>query len=528
MLRSRRLDALSGLLAFAVAASLSEFVAAALSVTSPYVAVGDGVIRLAPAAAVHFATGTFGTNDKPILLATLVVITLVFGALVGALSRQRTSVPMYGFALWGIVCAIAIWVEQVQDTTAVSVVGGAAVGGWIVLHVLFETIPVEAPVGDASDDTTPAIGDPRRRTPDRRKFFAFATASAGASVAAALGARRLMGRDVDVEAERRALTLPSARQPLPMIPAAAALEVKGISPLVTPNEEFYRIDTALSVPRVNVATWRLRITGMVEHPQEFTYDELRAMAAQEADVTLTCVSNEVGDELVGNARWLGIPLPALLALAGVKAGATQIVGRSVDGFTVGFPTEAALDGRAAMVALGMNGEVLPARHGFPARLVVPGLYGYVSATKWLSEIQLTTLEAFDAYWIPRGWSKNGPIKTESRIDVPSFGKAIPPGRTPIAGVAWGGIRSISKVEVRVVPSGAKDGAGTWMTARLGDALSQSTWRQWVTEWDAQPGDYEITVRATDGTGETQTSEVADPAPDGATGWHQVRVKVRAP
>ncbi|MEX2229125.1 MAG: molybdopterin-dependent oxidoreductase, partial [Dehalococcoidia bacterium] len=306
--------------------------------------------------------------------------------------------------------------------------------------------------------------------------------------------------------------------------ASRDLGVEGLSPLVTPNEDFYRIDTALVVPRVDASTWRLHFTGMVDRPFDIGYDELLAMTVIEQSVTLTCVSNEVGGDLVGNAYWRGVPLAALLERAGVQAGATQIVGRSVDDFTVGFPTDVALDGRASMVAVGMNGEPLPARHGFPARLVVPGLYGYVSATKWLAEIELTTLEAFDAYWIPRGWAKQAPIKTQSRIDVPREGRSIAAGRVAIAGVAWGGIRGVGRVEVNVRPKDQAE-AGEWREATIGPALSTSSWRQWVLEWDAAPGDYRIEVRATDGEGMTQSAQRASPAPDGATGYHSITARV---
>jgi DMSO/TMAO reductase YedYZ molybdopterin-dependent catalytic subunit len=249
------------------------------------------------------------------------------------------------------------------------------------------------------------------------------------------------------------------------------------------------------------------------------------MATLEEAVTLSCVSNEVGDDLVGNAIWRGVPLADLLDRAGVQPGATQVIGRSVDDFTTGFPTEVALDGRPAMIAIGMNGEPLPAAHGFPARVIVPGLYGYVSATKWLKEIELNTLEGFDAYWVPRGWAKQAPIKTQSRIDTPRDGRTKAAGRLPIAGVAWGGIRSIERVEVRVT---SKDDGGYdsgWLEAELGEKLSQSTWRQWVVVWDAVPGEYQVQVRATDGNGDTQTEERHKPAPDGATGWHTISLKI---
>jgi DMSO/TMAO reductase YedYZ molybdopterin-dependent catalytic subunit len=289
--------------------------------------------------------------------------------------------------------------------------------------------------------------------------------------------------------------------------------------LITPNDEFYRIDTALFRPRVDAGDWSLQISGMVDQPYELTFDELLEMASLEEAVTLNCVSNEVGGGLVGNAVWLGVPLATLLEQA------TQVVGRSVEGFSAGFPTEVALDGRPAMVAIGMNGEPLPANHGFPARLVVPGLYGYVSATKWLKEIELTRLDQVDGYWISRGWSKFAPIKTHSRIDVPRSGRSTTSGVQPIAGVAWGGIRSIERVEVRI---GTIDGeTGDWQEARLGDPLSQSTWRQWVLEWDATPGRYNIEVRATDGRGELQTPVKSAPFPSGATGYHRIRVEVEA-
>jgi hypothetical protein len=257
----------------------------------------------------------------------------------------------------------------------------------------------------------------------------------------------------------------------------------------------------------------MTIGGMVDRPVTFTYADLLGMDLVEEPVTLTCVSNEVGGHLIGNAVWRGVPLTKLLDEAGIQSGATQIVGRSVDDFTVGFPTEMALDGRTAMIAVGMNGEPLPVRHGFPARLVVAGLYGYVSATKWLKEITLTRLEDFDAYWIPRGWSKLGPIKTESRVDIPRSGAKMPPGKMTIAGVAWAPSRGISKVEVSI-------DEGPWLAARLGEVASKNTWVQWLYDWDnAKTGSHAVSVRATDGTGEVQTEQPATPAPDGASGYH---------
>ena len=304
------------------------------------------------------------------------------------------------------------------------------------------------------------------------------------------------------------------------LPSETMLDVRGISPVVTPNRDFYRIDTAFSIPRVDVENWELKITGLVESPYSLTYRELLDLATEEDYVTLCCVSNEVGGNLIGNAKWQGIPLADVLNRAGVKDEASQIVGRSVDGFSAGFPREVAFDGRPVLVAVGMNGEPLPFKHGFPARLVVSGLYGYVSATKWLQEIELTTWEGFDGYWIPRGWSKEGPIKTQSRIDVPKpFSFDTAPGLQPIAGVAWAQNRGISKVEVQI------DGDGEWKEAKLSSPISKHTWVQWVSEFEATPGPHFVRVRATDSDGELQAKGPKNPAPNGAEGWHQVNFRV---
>jgi DMSO/TMAO reductase YedYZ molybdopterin-dependent catalytic subunit len=289
--------------------------------------------------------------------------------------------------------------------------------------------------------------------------------------------------------------------------------------VITPNETFYRIDTAISVPRVDIQEWTLEVVGRVDRPYSISYFDLLDMRMVERDVTLSCVSNRVGGDLVGNARWLGVPLTEILNRAGVQDGAEQLVGHSVDGFTVGFPVEAAFDGREALVAVGMNGEPLPIEHGFPARLVVAGLYGYVSATKWLSSIELTGWDEFDAYWIPRGWSKEAPIKTQSRIDTPQSNARFDSGPRQVAGVAWAPTRGISKVEVQL-----GEGAD-WVEAELSESLSDNTWLQWAVEWDAPAGDHQLQVRATDGEGNLQTDEVRPPAPDGATGWHRVHVTV---
>jgi DMSO/TMAO reductase YedYZ molybdopterin-dependent catalytic subunit len=320
-------------------------------------------------------------------------------------------------------------------------------------------------------------------------------------------------------AGRSDVALPNPAQALPPVAAAAELGLDGLSPVLTPNESFYRIDTAFSVPRVELPEWTLSIEGRVDRPYTIGYSDLLDMSMVERDITLSCVSNEVGGDLVGNARWLGVPLVEILDRARPRDDAEQLVGRSVDRFTVGFPVEAVYDGRDALVAVGMNGEPLPLEHGFPARLVVAGLYGYVSATKWLSAIELTGWDDFDAYWIPRGWAKEAPIKTQSRIDTPQHRARLEPGARQVAGVAWAPHRGISRVEVRL-------GAGAdWVEAELSEPLSDNSWRQWVVQWEATAGTYQIQVRATDGEGNVQTDELRPPAPDGATGWHTIEVDV---
>ncbi len=354
--------------------------------------------------------------------------------------------------------------------------------------------------------------------PRRREFLVGAAVlGVGAASAAVLG-RRLRSSS-SAEATRRSVAIPRPASSRPA-PASQPFAVPGLSPYITPNSDFYRIDTALVIPQVEVGTWRLDITGLVDRPFSLTYDELLGLDAVEEAVTLQCVSNEVGGDLVDNAVWQGVPLAALLERAGVRGDASQIVGRSVDRWTAGFPTDIALDGRVALVAYAMNGEPLPTRHGFPARLVVAGLYGYVSATKWLREIELTTWDSFDGYWISRGWAKNGPIKTMSRIDVPGGGDRLAAGQTAIAGVAWAPARGVRAVEIRIDDD-------EWQPCRIGDVASENTWVQWLYEWDAAPGDHEISVRAIAADGDVQTGDIASPAPDGATGWHTRRVRVES-
>jgi DMSO/TMAO reductase YedYZ molybdopterin-dependent catalytic subunit len=354
---------------------------------------------------------------------------------------------------------------------------------------------------------------------DRRQFLYRSGTLLGALTlgATALGAvGRKLGQRFTAADSLASVRLPVAGEVLPALPATVAVDVPNMTPFVTPNADFYRIDTALVAPQVPTSDYTLRIHGMVDNEIELSFEELLEREMVERDITLTCVSNEVGGRYVGNARWLGTRLDDLLREAGVQPGADQVVGRSVDGFACGFPVAAAMDGRDALVVVGMNGEPLPVEHGFPVRLVVPGLYGYVSATKWLTEIEVTTFADFDHYWLRRGWAQEAPIKLMSRIDTPRGLATVAVGTVPIAGVAWAQTVGIAAVEVSIDD-------GPWQPAQLGDVTTKDTWRQWVLPWEATAGRHTVTVRATDADGAIQIEDRAEPIPDGASGFHQIVV-----
>lgn len=510
----RRAGALAGVLATAAALGVAELAAGLLGVGSLVVAIGDVVIENVPGWLERFAIATLGTADKPVLVAGILALAALAGAGLGRLARTRLALGCAGLVAFGALGVAAALADGGESVGAVLAVGAAGAVVGVIALVLLTRAAGPAPRAPSVENDPTRFG--------RRRFLALASATAAVAVVGAAGGRLLSSPRVD--RLREAIRLPRPATPAPPVPDGAALDVTGISPLHVPNRDFYRIDTALIVPSVDVAGWRLEVRGMVDRPFALTYDDLLALPQVEADVTLSCVSNDVGGNLVGNARWQGVPLRDLLERAGVQPGATQLMGRAVDGFTAGFPVEIALAGSGtpddvgALVAVGMNGEPLPRVHGFPARLVVPGLYGYVSATKWLAAIELTTF-AEEGYWIPRGWAREGPIKTQSRIDVPRR-TTVPAGRQPVAGVAWAPGRGIDRVEVRIDD-------GPWAPARLADALGVAAWRQWVYDWDATPGEHSIAVRATDGTGEVQTARAAPPFPDGASGHHTIRVRVEA-
>lgn len=499
-----RIDGFLGLVAVGGGLALAQLLASLKnSLDAPVVSIGNRVIDHVPERVKEFAIRTFGVNDKQALVITIYLVVLILAIIIGhsyfsGKKNQATSAVIV-MTLIGATSALFDANSGVLSLLPSLVSGGMTL--WILR--LLESRIRAATVEDGS--------------PDRRELLkTVGFIAAGSAGAVFIG--NFFHTHASAQLQRLNIVLPKALKFLPPPPTDPALTTPGLSKLFTPNDEFYRIDTAIIVPNINIDTWRLRIDGMVDNPAEFTYRELTNRPVFQLDDTIACVSNEVGGNLVGNARWLGIRLDDLINEASPRASADQVMGHSVDGFTAGFPL-VALDGRDAMIAIGMNGEPLPLDHGFPARIIVPGLYGYVSATKWLTRIELTRFDRAQGYWIPRGWSAQAPIKTSSRIDTPGIGSTVKAGQAVIAGVAWAPTRGISKVEVRV----DKD---PWRTATLGPALAKTTWRQWWIDWDAKPGTRTITVRASDGNGALQSSKSVPVAPNGAEGWHTVDVIVQ--
>jgi DMSO/TMAO reductase YedYZ molybdopterin-dependent catalytic subunit len=509
---TRSRDALSGAAAAALALGISELAAGIFSgLPSLIEAVGNWVIDIVPEPIKHWAISVFGTNDKLALLVGMTLVVILLGAMVGMVARKHFGVAMVAFIGFGVLGALAASRDQAVSLGMAMISGGlAAISGLLSLQWLLGIAPPASELEDAQPSPDPS----------RRSFIFGVTAILGLAALSAGVGRALLERAKVVVAGRAEVVLPTPAEAVGVVPAPADITgIEGLSPVITPNDSFYRIDAAFSVPRVDLPDWTLAIKGMVDRPYTIDYSDILEMRMVERYVTLSCVSNNVGGDLVGNAKWLGVPLTEILDRAGVQPDAEQIVGRSVDDFTVGFPVEVAYDGRDALLAVGMNDEPLPFEHGFPARLVVAGLYGYVSATKWISEIELTRWDDFDAYWVPRGWAKEAPVKTQSRIDTPSSGAEVPQGPRRVAGVAWAPNRGIARVEVQL----GED--APWLDAELSEPLSDNSWRQWAIEWDAQPGNHTIRVRATDGEGEVQTEAIVPPAPDGATGWHTIETTV---
>jgi DMSO/TMAO reductase YedYZ molybdopterin-dependent catalytic subunit len=568
--RVTALGAVLGIVTAVVALGVAQVVAALISssIAQPVTAVGELSIRYSPLAVHNFAIRTFGTHDKTALVWGIRVILIIFAAAIGMLAIRKLWHGMIGLAVF---IAIGIFAAESQPTSTVGDAFPTVVGGLIAAWFLVRASRLaRASAGLTGLDSPPARAVPgppqvspppaesergpggtaptesgkaepwqrwqpagqsawhERSTPrpsptvgpNRRKFLYVSAGAAGAGLLA-YGGGTLLGERRDVTAAQRAIRFPKAEVKAPPLPPGYDLKIPGLSSFITPDANFYRVDTAIVLPEVLPQSWQLRIHGMVQKEIVLTFHDVLKRPLIEDYVTLCCVSNPVSGPYIGNAKWLGASLRSILQEAGIKAGATQLLCTSVDGFTSGTPVQTAMDGRDALLAVAMNGTALPVAHGFPARLVIPGLYGYVSACKWITDINVTTYQDAVSYWAQQGWAAQAPIKTESRIDVPALGTTIKSGhRTAIAGVAWAQHKGIEAVEVRIAK-------GPWQEAQLATVPDIDCWRQWVYQWDANvpPGNYLIEARATDKTGYTQTALQVPPEPNGASGYPQNLVSV---
>ncbi len=490
---------------------------------SPVVPVGQEFIDFTPRWLKNWAIEQFGTSDKAVLVTGALIVILGLGTVIGVFAVRGARGMAYG--LTAAIGLIGVWAVYLRDGSIGKYLP-TVVGTLVSFAVLWWLSPRKT-TDDGPLERTPMIG------PDRRQFIQGAV-GVGSAAAVAGGLGRLLKQRFEIGDERAQIVLPQvapdqavevvATEGVDGVIEQFSVGVEGIESFVVPNDEFYRIDTALVVPQVSAESWTLKIDGMVDNPMELSFQDLLDRPQIERYITLSCVSNPVGGPLVGNALWQGVSLADILDEAGVQPGADQVVSRSVDDWTCGSPTEVVMDGRDAMLAVAMNGKPLPAEHGYPVRIVVPGLFGYVSATKWVTDIRLTRWEDFDAYWVPRGWSKLGPVKTMARIDTPRSG-ASTSGEVPIGGVAWAVHRGISGVQVRMTRDGE---VGEWLEAELASVPSADTWVQWVYRWDTagvESGDYTIEARALDGDGVPQPEEPAAVAPDGAQGYHRIRLDI---
>lgn len=523
--------ALCGVLGIGAALAVGDLVAGLLSpASSPVLAVGGQSIRLTPEWLKAFAIAVFGVYDKLALLVGIAVVLVVVAAAAGLASRRSANPGALVVAALGAVAVLSV--ASAPTFSAIDLLAplaalAAGLAALIGLHRLAMRADSAAPGGGADgpvDGEPPDAERPIVHRPGpvgalgtaRRRFLAGVAGTAvGAAAAAVLG--RWLAAAGGADASRAAVgALPGGPAGTTDLLAGADFAAQGTPTWLTPNSAFYRIDTALQVPQLTTRDYGLRLHGLVDRELRLSYDELRSRRLVEAPITMTCVSNEVGGALVSNAVFTGVPLADLLAEAGVRSGAQQIASTSVDGFTTGTPVDVVRDGRAAMLALAMNGEPLPVEHGFPVRMVVPGLYGFVSGCKWLTDMEITTFAGFTSYWEQRGWAEQAPVKTQSRIDVPRSGATVPGGRVTVAGVAWAQHTGVAKVEVR-----ADEGA--WQDAELARDVSIDTWRMWRTVVDLPAGSHRLQVRATDRGGATQVAATAAAIPDGATGWHTIDV-----
>ncbi|SFQ54428.1 DMSO/TMAO reductase YedYZ, molybdopterin-dependent catalytic subunit [Amycolatopsis arida] len=522
--------ALVGVLALVAALAAGHLVAAFVGINaSPYLAVGNSAIDLTPTPVKDFAVQTFGIYDKLVLLAGMAVVMLLVAVVAGVLSRRSPLPGTVAIVLLGVVAGIAVFSRPDLSAVALlapaaSLLAGVVAFRW--LHTLGTRRSTPAlgltELGEDDESELPAERAPRGKpepVPGRRGFLLGAGGVAVGAGVAGLGGQ-LVARTTSAASSRAEIGRLVPVRAAPPIPPGADFARAGTPTFLTPNPAFYRVDTALVVPQVRAEDWSLRIHGMVDRELSFSYDDIRDRPLVERTITMTCVSNEVGGPYISTANFLGVDLRHLLVEAGVRPGAEQLYSTSVDGYTAGTPIVTTMDpDREAMLAIGMNGEPLPLDHGFPARLVVPGLYGYVSATKWVTDLEVTTWAARKSYWLQRGWGQQAPIKTQSRIDTPKGFQTLPAGRVVIAGIAWAQTTGITKVEIRL-------GTGPWQEALLSTEVNEDTWRMWRVDLDLPPGNHQVACRATDDSGYTQTSDRVGTVPDGATGWHTISFTTR--
>jgi DMSO/TMAO reductase YedYZ molybdopterin-dependent catalytic subunit len=517
-LSRRELDlmaALAGIVTALVTLAVAGVLALFFGLTNPLIAVGSLTIDLAPPGVKDFAISLFGTGDKAFLLSVLGVVVFIAAVAVGIFQSRKPPIGTLILLAVGFIALSAVLTRANSGLLdAVPTIIGVGVG-----ILLLRSLMNRLDRWRIARNKKPLRNRATPGAMERRSFLQFTITAGVVGLVVGTGASIITGASSAVSAARTKIKLPRATTPIAPIPAAAELHVPGISPYIVPNSDFYRIDTALQVPSVDPTTWKLKIHGMVENEIELTFKELEKLPLEEHLITLTCVSQEVGGNLIGNAKWLGYPIRELLARAKPTAGADMLLSTSIDGFTAGSPLTTLQDSTVdALLAIGMNGEPLPIEHGFPVRMVVPGLYGYVSATKWVVDWKVTTFAKDQGYWTPRGWSAKGPIKLSSRIDTPTGRKQLKAGKVAIAGVAWQQHTGVSAVEVQI-------DKGEWKPATLAKVVSVDTWLQWVYEWDATPGNHQITVRATNDEGMIQSAVELPPAPNGSTGLHSIGVSV---
>jgi DMSO/TMAO reductase YedYZ molybdopterin-dependent catalytic subunit len=511
------LGAAVGVLSAGAGLAASELVSGYLHQrVSPVVAVAESIIRLTPGWVIEKIISVVGHNDKPLVITGTLLGLLVVSAIVGVVAMRSLLVAELIFVGMGIVLLLAVHARlTASEATYVPAVVGIVASLLILATLTPRAVKAAGPRAGPPEPRTPGAGSSGVTRQSRRDFVRLASIVAAASVFAGLLGRVEAHGRAAVDAARRGLRLGVTA---PTEPAGVSVGVKGVAPWVTSQTDFYRIDTALAIPEILPKDWSLRIHGMVDNELTLSYVDLIKRGLTEAWLTLCCVSNEVGGDLISNAWFSGVLISDVLAEAGVQSGADAVLSKSQDDWTCGTPLSALTDGRNAMFAVAMNGEPLAPEHGFPVRMVVPGLYGYVSGTKWVVDLEVTTFDNFTAFWTQRGWSPQGPVKTESRIDVPSSGDHVRAGQVAIGGVAWAQHTGIAKVEVRVDD-------GSWAPAKLGDDPTIDSWRQWSYVWSAPKGKHQLQVRATDKSGYTQTGAQAEVVPDGATGWHTIDVEV---